>query len=82
MNYFYGESGDYAFVFFGVTTFLVAAIRPLMGSRFWRDNPLDRWIAERRQKAAVAYARQHNVEKILCKFTLDWRKQTVIRKSE
>ena len=82
IDYYYGEPGSNAFLVFGMITFLVAAIRPLIGGRYWRDNPLDRWIAERRHKAAVAYARKHDVEEILCKFTLDWTKQTVTRNSE
>ena len=60
----------------------MSLILPLLNSRFWPENPVEHWIAERRKKAAFAYARRHGVEDIVGKFKLDWKKQTVIRMSE
>ena len=58
-------------------TFATAIGFAVLGSRIWPTNPLDRWIARRRDAAVQRFAHESGVEHVLTKFTLDWDARTV-----
>ena len=61
----------------GGLTFAAALGLAILGNRVWRDNPLERWIARRRDEAVRSFARESGVEHVLTKFDLDWDAGTV-----
>ena len=48
----------------------------LLGNRVWPSNPIERWIARRRDKAVRRFAKESGVEDVLTKFELDWDTRT------
>ena len=61
----------------GGLTFAAVLGLAVLGNRVWRDNPLERWIARRRDAAVRQFARESGVEHVLTKFELDWDARTV-----
>ena len=61
---------------FGLT-FVGTLCLATLGNRVWQDNPLDRWIARKRDAAISRFARQSGVEHVLSRYELDWEAGTV-----
>lgn len=61
----------------GILTFVSALAAGIFGTRFWPDNPLDRYIAKTRDAFVLKFAKRHGVEDILTKFDFDWRAKVV-----
>ena len=61
----------------GVVTFAATLGLAVLGNRVWRDNPLERWIAGRRDAGVRRFAREAGIEHVLTKFELDWHTLTV-----
>ena len=63
----------------GGLIFIGAVGLAILGNRVWAGNPLERWIARRRDAAVRRFARESGVERVLTKFELDWDTRTVRR---
>jgi hypothetical protein len=63
-----------------VLVFLATTLAATVGNRYWPDNFLDRWLGDRRDKAAWKFADKHAALDILGRYEIDWDRGDFHRK--